>query len=276
MSPGRASDLHRISFPVILVSLYLLLGQLCMIGCSPDTNPTESEQISQARAGHQQTRSYMIKRATTKVPLSGQVLGTPWSQAEILQIDNYPWFESGQKELTTVRMLYDDEAVYIQFSCEDESIYAVHSEVNSEVWADSCVEFFAMPNPDNDDRYFNAEFNCIGAFLFGWGRNLQENCFPPVEPEITTRHLEISASVPGPVKEESTQDDGWWVAARIPFELISELSGSRVQPASGTKWRANFYRCGGKTNIQYACWNWIDTPKPDYHRPEFFGEIVFE
>ena len=221
-------------------------------------------------------RSYTVKGVSNEVPLSGEVAGTPWSDAESLNIDNYPWFKSGEKKATKVRLLYDDQAIYIQFLCEDNHIYAAHTEINSSVCADSCVEFFAIPQPDGDNRYFNLEINCCGTFLLGWGKNIQEICAGFVDPELSTKYLKIAASVEGPKKEESPQDNGWWVTATIPFELISDLSGRKIQPINGTSWLANFYRCGGKTNQQYACWNWIDYPLPDYHRPEFFGEIVFE
>lgn len=221
-------------------------------------------------------RSYTVKRASSEVPLSETVAGAAWSDAESLSIDNYPWFKSGRKEATTVRLLYDEKALYVQFLCADDTIYAERTEINSAVCTDSCVEFFAMPAPELDDRYFNLEINCAGTFLLGWGRNVQEIEAGFVDPELSTKYLKIAASVEGPQKEESPQDNGWWVTVAIPFELISQVSCREIQPSSGTTWRANFYRCGGKTNQQYACWNRIDTPRPDFHRPEFFGQLIFE
>ena len=91
---------------------------------------------------------------------------------------------------------------------------------------------------------------------------------------VTARR--VGTSIPTPTKVESPNDDGWWLAAAIPFSAISELAGFKVAPKSGTVWRANFYRCGGRTDPQYACWNHIDNPQPDFHRPEFFGNLTFE
>jgi len=221
-------------------------------------------------------RRYTVKKASSRVSLSNQVLGTAWADAESLSIDNCPWFKSGWKEATTVRLLYDERAVYVQFLCDDKYIYAEHTEINSSVCQDSCVEFFAMPEPDGEGRYFNLEVNCCGNFLLGWGKNRQEITSNFVDPKLSTEYLKIAASVAGPKKEEAAEDNGWSVAVEIQFELLSRLSSRKIQPTRGTIWRANFYRCGGKTNQQYACWNWVDTPNPDYHRPEFFGKLVFE
>ena len=221
-------------------------------------------------------RRYRVKRTSREVLLSGQIIGTDWAEAEELSIDTYPWFKSGSKQGTTVRMLYDERAVYVQFLCEDKHIHADHTEINSSVCQDSCVEFFAMPLPQNDKRYFNLEINCCGNFLLGWGRNIEEIAGNFVAPELSAAYLKIATSEPGPRKQESPKDNGWWVAVEIPFELINQMSGDEIRPVSGTVWRANFYRCGGQTDPQYACWNRVGTPGPDYHQPEFFGELVFE
>ncbi|NIA06337.1 MAG: hypothetical protein GWP14_01665 [Actinobacteria bacterium] len=221
-------------------------------------------------------RRYMVKRVSTEVSLSHKVLGAAWSDADELSIDSYPWFKSGRKECTTARLLYDQKAVYVQFLCKDKHIYADHTEINSSVCEDSCVEFFAQPIPQVDQRYFNLEINCCGTFLLGWGRSIQEIAGSYVDPALSTAHLKIAASVAGPPKQESPDDNGWSVAVQMSFELISRLSGRQIRPTSGSVWRANFYRCGGRTNRQYACWNRVGTPSPDYHRPEFFGELLFE
>ena len=222
-------------------------------------------------------RTYTIRRASGEVPLCGEVAGTAWADAESLNVGDYPWFESGDKQGTTGRMLYDDTGICIQFICEDKHIYADHTEINSSVCEDSCVECFAMPEPAGDRRYFNLEINCCGNYLLGWGEGLEEISAAFVDPAICGGHLRIASSIEGPTKEESPGDDGWWVAAAVPYELIDRISGRRIRrPVSGTVWLANFYRCGGKTSDQYACWSPIDWPAPDFHRPEFFGALDFD
>ena len=221
-------------------------------------------------------KQYKMRKTTGEAALCGEVTGTEWEKANKLSVNEYPWFKSGNKQGTTVRMLYDERAVYVQFLCEDKHIYADHTEVNSSVCIDSCVEFFAKPLPRDNERYFNLEVNCCGNFLLGWGRNIKDIAGTFVAPELSTSYLKIASSEPGPRKAESPEDNGWWMAAKIPFELINQISGDEIRPVSGTVWRANFYRCGGQTDPQYACWNLVGTPNPDYHQPEFFGELVFE
>ena len=42
-----------------------------------------------------------------------------------------------------------------------------------------------------------------------------------------------------------------------------------------TEMWANFYKCGGDHEIQpYGSWAPIDSPTPDFHRPEAFGRVI--
>jgi hypothetical protein len=217
-------------------------------------------------------KEYRIRRADADSLLTGDPAASSWADAEVLHVSEFPWHESGDRQATAVRMLYDDENLYLQFRCEDKHIYAAFTELNSHVCRDSCVELFATVDPDFGPHYFNLEMNCCGTMLLGWGDGREDR--KDVTPE-QARQIEIVTSEPGPTREESPDDDGWWLAARVPFAMLREFTGREVSPQPGTLWRGNVYRCGGKTDDQYACWAPIDAPRPDFHRPEFFGTLRF-
>ncbi|WP_337652983.1 carbohydrate-binding family 9-like protein [Halomontanus rarus] len=71
-------------------------------------------------------------------------------------------------------------------------------------------------------------------------------------------------------------DKEWWLAAAIPFDVLSELTGLELEPTEGTEWRGNFYRSGVQSESQKAPWHPIEKPESDYHSLEFFGELRFE
>ena len=96
-------------------------------------------------------REYTIERADGPVPLTGQVNGTIWADARVLEIDTYPWYESGERQSTAARLLYDDHALYMQFHCRDRHISAAVTELNGPVCTDSCVELFAAIDPGVPD-----------------------------------------------------------------------------------------------------------------------------
>ncbi|WP_254274506.1 carbohydrate-binding family 9-like protein [Haloarcula marina] len=238
-------------------------------------------------------RSYTVERTYDTVPLTGRVDGTPWCDASRLAVDQFNWHNSGPKPLTTARLLYDDEALYAQFQVEDEHITSVVTELNGPTFEDSSVELFADPRPNTDSntsgdeggggdadqrsRYFNFEANCCGVFKLAWqeedwqkraiGRDL-------ISPELADQ-IDVATSVDGPTREARPTDDGWWLAARIPFVALSGLTGVDINPESGTVWCGNVYRSGVERDAMKATWNPMPTPEPDYHSPEFFGRLRF-
>ncbi|MDE6137165.1 MAG: hypothetical protein K2F97_06800, partial [Muribaculaceae bacterium] len=58
----------------------------------------------------------------------------------------------------------------------------------------------------------------------------------------------------------------------IPLDLIGvHYEGKPVEM------RGNFYKCASATSQpHYLSWNPIDTPEPDFHRPEFFGKLILQ
>jgi len=217
-------------------------------------------------------RRYRIHPVVGPAPLTGRVAGKPWAAARVLRIDNYPWYESGRRQSTAVRMLYNRRALYVQFRCRDRHAFSRVTELNGMVCEDSCVELFAAPGPDILAGYFNLEINCCGCMHLGYGAGRHGRKLVSAD---LAREIRIATSVAAATKDESPGDRGWWVAAALPFAVLSEFTGLDVRPRSGDRWRGNGYRCGGRTDAQYACWSPIDRPKPDFHRGEFFGEFRF-
>ncbi|MDY7011208.1 MAG: carbohydrate-binding family 9-like protein [Planctomycetota bacterium] len=216
-------------------------------------------------------KNYLVRRASGTVRLACD--DPSWDRADRLAIDEYPWYAGGLKQETTAAVLYDDEAIYLLYVCQDKHISAVETRSNGNVYLDSCVEFFMSFESEGGRKHLNFEVNCCGTIHMGFGAGRENRTLAP--PEVLNA-VKVQSSIPTPTKNESPTDDGWWLAAAIPFSAISEFVGRRIAPEPGETWRANFYRCGGKTDPQYAAWNPIDCPEPDFHRPEFFGTITFE
>lgn len=204
-------------------------------------------------------------------PLSGTIDDTDWEQAEPLHIDHYPWYESGPKHATTVRLLYDDWALYLQFLAEDNHCSASVTELNGPVFRDSCVEFFASPEPVEQSQYFNFEANCCGTMHLGFG--------PPDDRRLIGSDLadkiRVETSIPGPTTSGPPPGNRWWLAAALPFDVLGEFIGVDIAPTTGTNWQANLFRCGGEVDAEPAVWADIDASKRDFHQPDEFGTLVF-
>jgi hypothetical protein len=169
-------------------------------------------------------------------------------------------------------MLYSDTSLFLFFDCDDKHISAQVTKLHGPVCNDSCVELFAKPDPENDPHYLNIELNCCGTLFFSYGTHRHDRV--KMAPELAAR-IKISPSIQGLTKEESPQDNGWTMQAEIPFSVLHEFAGIK-KPVSGSIWKINLYRVGGKTDMQHATWADVRVPKPDFHQPEYFQEVMFE
>jgi hypothetical protein len=194
-----------------------------------------------------------------------------WDLIPRLEIREFPWYKSGSKQRTFIQLAHSDSKIFVKILSEDSWSYACKNKLNSQVCEDSCVELFFSPRNKKGSPYFNIEVNCIGTlhFAYGAGREHRIKCSPD-----QAEQLKIQASLPGPLKEEMASDSQWTVELEIPIVVLSEWVGESLHLKDN--WWANFYRCGGRKDPQYAVWNHIQTDEPDYHRPEQFGEIVFD
>ncbi|MBO8483070.1 MAG: hypothetical protein IAB75_03000 [Bacteroidetes bacterium] len=155
-------------------------------------------------------------------------------------------------------------AVLYHIRCLD--LRAMALEDNGPVWEDSCCEFFA--SDPHDGTYYNFEMNCIGTLLGAKRRN-REDCthYPPERLADVTRYSTLARKQ----RDLSGKIFGWSVGMAVPLEMIG-IDPSHL-PSSI---RANFYKCADKTaHPHFLAWNRVVSPTPDFHRPDFFGELLF-
>lgn len=192
-----------------------------------------------------------------------------WSAVPAAQIDSYRWLGGGYEPHAEARLAFLPRYGFaLSMRCEESNPRAVYDRYNEPVYTDSCLEFFAAwaYGKDHDDlRYINMEMNAHGTLLscVGSGRNARV----PVA-DITNGEL--------PVVKGEILADSWSVTVGISFSLLEKVYG--ISPSvfgSGYRFRGNFYKCGDSTDIpHYGMWNPVETDKPDFHRPEYFGDFV--
>ncbi|WP_129115320.1 carbohydrate-binding family 9-like protein [Halegenticoccus tardaugens] len=222
-------------------------------------------------------KTYDVKRTERPVPLTGDIGGTPWEDAVVVTLNEFNWYESGPKREATARVLYDSEALYLLFHVEDTSISATTTELNGPTFEDSCVEFFATPVNYHPTHYLNFEANCCGTFKLAWqerGWQARGRDRDLVTPSLAA-DMQVTTSEPGPTRRPTTDDESWWLAAKIPFAILHALTGLPFTPDMGSVWRANFHRTGVETPSQEVTWNPVETHEPKFHSPEYFGRLRF-
>ena len=153
----------------------------------------------------------------------------------------------------------------VMFHVRGLDLRATQIEDNGRSWEDSCCEFF-VTDP-YDGTYYNFELTCIGSLLSSKRKSRLDSVLR--EKEDIARVIRHS-SLAHEETEISDRIFSWAVAMLIPYDLIG-IDRDNV-PVSV---RGNFYKCGDLTaHPHFLSWNPIGTPKPDFHRPEYFGELI--
>ena len=186
----------------------------------------------------------------------------------IYKIDQVNWPESfPEKPEVSVEVSNDHEALYLHYRVKGEQLRAVTTEDQGPVWEDSCVEFFCQV--PGDKHYCNFECNCIGSMVGSRRLGRAEEVVPFSPDEMGT--IERKCTFPREAFEEKDGLFAWEVELRIPLRLIFR----EKKPAFPQTLKANVYKCADKTKKpHFVSWQPIELPKPDFHCPQFFGEIT--
>lgn len=181
-------------------------------------------------------------------------------------IDIAPWESFPYKPEVTFNLAASPAYLFIKFNVEERNLKAEFSKTNEPVWQDSCVEFF-VAEPDGNG-YRNFEINCIGTLLSARqkAKGVDTKPIPEDEAAKIIRYSSLK-------QETFNLKEGlhrWQLTVGIPWTIL----GYETRPHSI---RGNFYKCAdGSRNPHYLCWAPIETPEPDFHRPEFFGTLLFQ
>ncbi|HBG25990.1 MAG: hypothetical protein A2Y10_13730 [Planctomycetes bacterium GWF2_41_51] len=217
---------------------------------------------------------YNVKKTSELFKFENDWNGIGYNNVEILEISNYMGSKPEHFPKVQTKLLYDNENIYVFFKVEDQYVKATHNKLHDPVCRDSCVEFFFTPGKDISQGYFNVEINCGGTMLMFHQTARNEN-----KKNVSGQDCEkikISASMPKIVEPEIQQPINWTLKYDLPINMLENYT-QIIKPAPGVKWRANFYKCADATSHpHWLTWSKVELPKPDFHRPEFFGTLVFD
>jgi hypothetical protein len=192
-------------------------------------------------------------------------MAVPYHKIDQLNWDEYPYAPD-----VKFRIAYSKDEIFLQYNVIERFIRALYTvDEGSAPYKDSCVEFFILPN--DDSTYYNLELNCIGVGTFAYGTQRRDRT--RFDKSITSKIRRVSTL--GREGFETQEGDfNWSITIAIPIELL--YSGKK-ESLAGRELKANFYKCGDELPLKhYLSWSPIKTEKPDFHRPEFFGTLLFE
>jgi hypothetical protein len=179
-------------------------------------------------------------------------------------LDNHLWTNNTYAPKVNFTVAYTVDSILLKYNVIENELIANYREINDPVYEDSCVEFFIKF--DNDINYYNLEFNCMGTALAGYGSGKHGRTTIPKVVVSTIKSRSY-------IKTMAGGDIHWQLSLVIPFKVfVYDFFTSLKNKACN----ANFYKCGDKMSYpHFLSWNNIDHPSPNFHLPEFMGEINF-
>jgi hypothetical protein len=168
---------------------------------------------------------------------------------------------------TSLALYYDDQALYVLFSMEDDEVVATHLRHDAPLYEEDVVEAFLAP--ERITEYFELEVN----------------------PLATTFDARIQS--PGGVRQTMHADLDWTCEGMAAFVFRETRDGStaaatllrfpfaalgRATPAAGEAWRANFFRIdrSSRHGDEYSAWQPTMKTPADFHVTGAFGMVMFE
>lgn len=184
---------------------------------------------------------------------------TGWENAGVLRIDTPLWRDAGDISARG-RLAWDAEGLRVLLEAKERDIRDCERGPLGHPWEDSCLEFFLSP-AEGDGRYMNIEMNPNACLCLGLGDGIERVRLLPerdwLRPEVRRGEA------------------GWSLEYRVSFDLLRLLFPTFEFRAGGAM-RGNLYKCGDLTeNPHYLSWNPVESPTPNFHRPQDFGRLIF-
>ena len=213
--------------------------------------------------------TYVCERAAGPIKIDGKLDEKTWESAASTGEFVFPWPDQpGEKQRTEAQVCWDDEALYVAYTCRDKDLTAVHTDRDDPTYQDDCVEVFLNPAPGKTVYYYGLEMNCRGV-LYDYFM-----CHPlAILNHFDLKGCEVATTWSGTLNERDDRDRWWRLEVRIPFDNFVALH--KGPPKPGEQWRMQMNRWDGKDKRALSEWTPSGLPVPHPHRPAGFGVLEF-
>ncbi len=213
---------------------------------------------------------YEALREAGGIKIDGKLDEPDWVKAQGIPLQ-FPWEQqTGAKQKTAVKLLWNDVNLYVGYDCQDEEITAAHDQRDDPTYKDDCVEIFISPNQQSLDLYYGLEMNCRAVlydYFYVFKRSLIKR--------FDMRGVILATDLRGTLNVSGDRDNGWSLEVAIPFANFSDLTRD-IPPRPGSSWRINLNRWDGvEPHRRLSIWSPSGLEVPNPHNPERFGVLVF-
>ena len=231
-------------------------------------------------------RSYDCLHTPDAMVIDGSLSDASWHRA--------PWSEPfvdirgpghpAPRYATRMKMMWDDEFLYVGAEMEEPHVWGTLEEKNSVIYHDNDFEVFIDPDGDRQN-YYELEINVLNTI---WELTLERTYRDGGPAHLGTNidGLKSAVSIAGTANNPADEDTGWSAEIAIPWDGLARYSPDPVPPRDGDVWRINLSRveweheiAGGKyrkvPEVPENNWVWSPQGVIDMHRPERWGYVRF-
>ena len=250
----------RTSLTVVLGTLVVVTASLFAQGPAPAPAPPSAPAP---------IPRYEVRRASSPVTIDGKLDEPAWGGAPEPVTLQFLWeSQTGAKQKTYARLLWDAQALYVGFDAEDADITAQFLNRDDPTYQDDAVEIFINPDPKQETVYYGFEMNARGV-LYDYLNYNSRTLFKRWD----ATGMKIATSIRGTMNVRTDTDAGWSLEASIPWANFEELSR---RPPAGAVWKVNFNRWDGvQPARRMSIWSDPQNTTSWPHVPSRFGEIAF-
>jgi hypothetical protein len=236
-------------------------------------------------------RKYVVYQTISTIEIDGKMIEASWENAAWTDVFLDIEGEKMPKPLhqTRVKMLWDEENLYILAELEEPHVWAYYEKHDMIVFNENDFEIFIDPNGDSQN-YFEIEVNAQNTiFDLFMPQPYRDGGIPFIA--WNTPGLKSAIHVDGTLNNPADTDKKWTVEMAIPFSAFQLGTGSQT-PADNQIWRINFSRVQWQTEIKDEVYhrktdpangrilpeyNWVWSPQGiiNMHYPERWGMLQF-
>lgn len=236
-------------------------------------------------------RQAVSYRASAPLTVDGRLDETSWTAV--------PWWDAfvdiegeGRPKprfLTRVKMLWDDEFLYVGADMEEPDLWGTLTERDSVIFHDNDFEVFIDPDGDTHE-YYELEINALNTV---WDLMLvrpYRDGGPPLN-AWDVAGLKTAVHVRGTLNRPADKDGGWSLEIAMPWKILKEAAPGQRRPQPGEQWRVNFSRVEWQLEVKDGRYakrtdakgkplaesNWVWSPQGAIamHMPERWGYVQF-
>jgi hypothetical protein len=237
-------------------------------------------------------RGYACVPALAPPEIDGLIEQSEWSDA--------PWSEAfidilgdrmpAPRHATRMRMMWDDECLYVAAALDEPHVWATLTERDSVIFHDNDFEVFIDPSGDTQ-LYAEIEINALNTVWDLLLVRTYDDGGPAVH-AWDIPGLRTAVRIDGTINDPADIDAGWTVEMAIPWAPLAEIGGVPCPPRAGDRWRMNFSRVQWRLDIKDGAyrkradpasgeplaednWVWSEQRAIAMHEPEYWGIVEF-